>query len=90
VEAQAAGLRKRHLRDACPIRSTRALSAGRFVPGTLPFNGGATISDALWAGLPALTCAGEALLRHGRQPSHAVGLPELITYTLADHEALAL
>ena len=28
---------------------------------TLPFNAGATASDALWAGLPLLTCSGSNL-----------------------------
>ncbi len=27
---------------------------------TLPFNGGTTVSDALWAGLPVVACSGEA------------------------------
>ena len=26
---------------------------------TLPYNAGATANDALWVGLPLLTCAGE-------------------------------
>ncbi len=58
---------------------------------TLPFNGGATVSDALWAGLPVVTCAGEAFAaRMAGSLLHAVGLPELVTHSLADYEALAL
>jgi predicted O-linked N-acetylglucosamine transferase (SPINDLY family) len=58
---------------------------------TLPYNAHTTASDALWAGLPVLTCAGSAFA--GRVASSllaAAGLPELITATLADYEALAL
>jgi predicted O-linked N-acetylglucosamine transferase (SPINDLY family) len=58
---------------------------------TLPFNGGTTASDALWAGLPVLTCAGEAMAsRMAGSLLHAVGMPELVTRSLADYEALAL
>ena len=58
---------------------------------TLPFNGGTTASDALWAGLPVLTCAGEAMAaRMAGSLLRAVGLPELVTTSLADYEALAL
>lgn len=58
---------------------------------TLPFNAGTTASDALWAGLPVLTCAGDAFAaRMAGSLLHAVGLPELVTHSLADYEALAL
>ena len=58
---------------------------------TLPYTGHTTVSDALWTGLPAVTCAGDAfpglvaasLLK-------AVGLPELIAPDPAAYEALAL
>ena len=58
---------------------------------TLPYNGGATISDALWAGLPVVTCPGEAFgSRYGGSLLHAVGMSELISDSLADYELLAL
>jgi predicted O-linked N-acetylglucosamine transferase (SPINDLY family) len=58
---------------------------------TLPFNAGTTASDALWAGLPVLTCAGESFAaRMAGSLLQAVGLPELITHNLADYEAKAL
>jgi protein O-GlcNAc transferase len=58
---------------------------------TLPFNAGATASDALWAGLPVVTCAGEAFAgRMAGSLLHAAGLPELVTHSLEDYEALAL
>jgi predicted O-linked N-acetylglucosamine transferase (SPINDLY family) len=58
---------------------------------TLPFNAGTTASDALWAGVPVLTCAGDAYAaRMAGSLLRAVGLPELITTSLADYESLAL
>jgi predicted O-linked N-acetylglucosamine transferase (SPINDLY family) len=58
---------------------------------TLPVNAHATCSDALWAGLPVLTCAGETFIsRVAGSLLNAIGLPELITYTLEDYEAVAL
>jgi predicted O-linked N-acetylglucosamine transferase (SPINDLY family) len=58
---------------------------------TLPFNAGTTASDALWAGLPVLTCIGEALAsRMAASLLTAIDLPELITTTQEDYEALAV
>jgi protein O-GlcNAc transferase len=58
---------------------------------TLPFNAGTTASDALWAGLPVLTCAGEAFAaRMAGSILKAAGLPELIAHSPAEYEAKAL
>lgn len=58
---------------------------------TLPINAHTTASDALWAGLPVLTCMGNAFAsRVAGSLLHAVGLPEMATHTLMDYEALAL
>lgn len=58
---------------------------------TNPFNAGTTASDALWAGLPVLTWAGETFgSRMAGSLLHAVGLPELVTHSLQDYEALAI
>jgi protein O-GlcNAc transferase len=58
---------------------------------TLPVNAHTTASDALWAGLPVLTCRGRAFIgRVAASVLAAAGLPELITDNLADYEALAL
>jgi predicted O-linked N-acetylglucosamine transferase (SPINDLY family) len=58
---------------------------------TLPFNAGTTASDALWAGLPVLTCTGEALAsRYAGSLLKALGLDELITDSLEDYEAMAI
>lgn len=58
---------------------------------TLPYNAHATASYALWAGVPVLTCQGQAFAgRVGASLLSAIGLFELVTYTLADYEAMAL
>ena len=58
---------------------------------TLPFNGGTTTSDALWAGLPVVTLSGEAFAsRMSASLLSAIGLPELATASAAEYEALAL
>jgi predicted O-linked N-acetylglucosamine transferase (SPINDLY family) len=58
---------------------------------TLPYNAHTTASDALWAGLPVLTCRGKTFAgRVAASLLTAVGLPELIASSLADYEALAL
>jgi protein O-GlcNAc transferase len=58
---------------------------------TLPYNAHATASDALWAGLPVLTCLGGSYAsRVAGSLLTAVGLPELVTTSLAGYEALAL
>ncbi len=58
---------------------------------TFPFNAGTTASDALWAGLPLLTWSGRSFAsRMAGSLLHAVNLPELITFTLADYEEKAV
>ena len=58
---------------------------------TLPYNAGATASDALWAGLPVLTCIGESFAsRYAASLLRAIGLPELVTETQLEYEALAI
>src|SRR6185312_9132449 len=58
---------------------------------TLPYNAHTTGSDALWAGLPVLTCKGRAFPgRVGASLLNAVGLADMVTDTLEDYEALAL
>ena len=58
---------------------------------TFPFNGGTTVSDALWAGLPVLTRVGEAFSsRMASSMLQAIDLPELITDTENQYEAAAI
>ena len=57
---------------------------------TLPYNAQTTAVDALWAGLPVLTCLGGAFSgRVAASVLTALGLPELITASLEEYEALA-
>jgi len=58
---------------------------------TSPYNAHATACDALWVGLPVVTCQGATFA--GRVASsllHAIGLDELVTTQLAEYEALAI
>jgi predicted O-linked N-acetylglucosamine transferase (SPINDLY family) len=58
---------------------------------TLPYNAHTTAADALWAGLPVVTCAGVGFAsRVAGSLLHTIGLPELVTLNLPDYEALAL
>jgi predicted O-linked N-acetylglucosamine transferase (SPINDLY family) len=58
---------------------------------TFPFNGGTTASEALWMGLPALTCSGRSFAsRMCGSLLKAVGLPQLITHSLAEYENMAV
>jgi protein O-GlcNAc transferase len=58
---------------------------------TLPYNAHTTASDALWVGLPLLTCTGRTFAsRVAASLLHAVGLPELVTHSIADYESLAM
>jgi protein O-GlcNAc transferase len=58
---------------------------------TLPYNAHTTASDALWAGLPVLTCLGKTFAgRVGESLLRAVGLPELVAGSLNEYQTLAL
>ncbi len=58
---------------------------------TLPYNAHTTACDALWAGVPLLTCLGTTFVgRVAASLLKAVGLDELIAYSLDEYEALAL
>ena len=58
---------------------------------TLPYNAHTTTSDALWAGLPVLTCMGKSFAaRVAGSLLSAMNLPELITNTQADFESKAI
>jgi predicted O-linked N-acetylglucosamine transferase (SPINDLY family) len=58
---------------------------------SLPYNAHTTASDALWAGLPLLTCLGSTFPgRVAASVLDAAGMPELITRSLDEYEALAL
>src|SRR5262249_29376349 len=58
---------------------------------TLHYNAHATAADALWAGVPVLTCPGTTFAsRVAGSLVSAVGLPELIMASLTEYEALAI
>lgn len=58
---------------------------------TLPVCAHTTASDALWAGLPLVTCLGSTFVgRVGASLLQAIGLPQLIANNLEDYEALIL
>jgi len=58
---------------------------------TVPFGAHSTACDALWAGVPLLTCRGATFSgRVAGSLLNAVGLPELVTDTREDYEASAL
>jgi predicted O-linked N-acetylglucosamine transferase (SPINDLY family) len=58
---------------------------------TLPYGAHSTATDALWAGLPLLTCLGKAFPgRVAASLLRAAGLPELVTTSLVDYEERAL
>ena len=93
-EAQARGLDPERLifakRMELPEHLARHRLADLFLD-TLPYNAHTTASDALWAGLPVLTCMGESFAsRVAASLLNAVGLPELVTTTAHDYKALAI
>jgi protein O-GlcNAc transferase len=58
---------------------------------TFPYNAHTTASDALWAGLPLLTRMGQSFAsRVTGSLLTAIDLPELITTSLEEYEALAI
>jgi predicted O-linked N-acetylglucosamine transferase (SPINDLY family) len=58
---------------------------------TFPYNAHTTASDALWAGLPVLTRTGESFAsRVAASLLIAIDLPELITSTQEEYDALAI
>jgi len=93
-EAEARGIRDDRLIFAPelpnPDHLARFALADLFLD-TLPYNAHTLASDALWGGCPVLTCSGETFpSRVAGSLLRAVGLPELVTTSLAEYEALAL
>jgi predicted O-linked N-acetylglucosamine transferase (SPINDLY family) len=57
---------------------------------TLPINAHTTASDALWAGLPLITCLGKTFPgRVAASLLYSIGLGDLVTMSLYDYEKLA-
>jgi predicted O-linked N-acetylglucosamine transferase (SPINDLY family) len=58
---------------------------------SFPFNGGSTVSDALWCGVPVVTLAGDSFAsRMAGSLLHALRVPELITTDLESYRAKAI
>lgn len=77
-------------RVAPPVYLARYALADLFLD-TFPFNAGTTANDALWMGLPVLTCSGRAFAaRMAGSLLHAAGLDTLITTDLHDYEEKAV
>ncbi|MHB8814746.1 MAG: tetratricopeptide repeat protein [Steroidobacteraceae bacterium] len=93
-EADARGLDERRLIFAPPMAPPAHLArlrAADLFLDTLPCNAHTTASDALWAGLPVLTRAGKSFAaRVGASLLGAAGLPELVTTSAEEYEALAI
>ena len=93
-EAAARGIAAERLVFAPRVKPAEHLARHRAADlflDTLPYGAHTTASDALWTGLPVLTCQGSTFAgRVGASLLHAAGLPELITGSLDAYEALAL
>jgi predicted O-linked N-acetylglucosamine transferase (SPINDLY family) len=93
-EAQAQGVEPQRLIFASQLEHSAHLARLKLadlVLDTLPCNAHTTASDALWAGVPLVTCTGPTFAgRVAASLLHAVGLPELVTDNLDDYEVLAL
>jgi predicted O-linked N-acetylglucosamine transferase (SPINDLY family) len=77
-------------RLALPEHLARHRLADLFLD-TQPYGAHTTTSDALWAGLPVLTCPGESFAaRVAGSLVRTAGLPELVVPDLDAYEALAL
>jgi predicted O-linked N-acetylglucosamine transferase (SPINDLY family) len=76
--------------DRAPAEHLARLSLADLFLDSLPYNAHTTASDALWAGVPVLTQRGKSFAgRVGASLLAAAGLPELVTETQAEYEALA-
>jgi predicted O-linked N-acetylglucosamine transferase (SPINDLY family) len=94
-EAQARGVAAERILFAPlvpdPAEHLARISLADLFLDTLPYNAHTSASDALWAGLPVLTLAGNSFAgRVAASALKAIGLPELIAKTPAEYESLAL
>jgi predicted O-linked N-acetylglucosamine transferase (SPINDLY family) len=76
----------------CPQSDHLArLQLADLVLDTAPYNAHTTASDALWVGVPIITCAGDTFpSRVAGSVLHAIGLEELVTTDLDRYFELAL
>jgi predicted O-linked N-acetylglucosamine transferase (SPINDLY family) len=94
LEAEKRGVSQTRLAFVSLIERSEYLARYRLANlflDTLPYNAGTTASDALWAGLPVLTCMGESFAsRVAASVLNAIELPELVTTTQEQYEAKAI
>jgi predicted O-linked N-acetylglucosamine transferase (SPINDLY family) len=92
AEAKRAGVDPARLRFASRVSQEEhlaRLAAADVALDTLPYGAHTTGSDALWMGVPLVTCRGNTFVgRVGASMLDAAGLPELVTDSLPDYEAL--
>jgi predicted O-linked N-acetylglucosamine transferase (SPINDLY family) len=93
-EAAARGIDPQRLIFAPRIATEDHLARHRLADlflDSLPCNAHTTASDALWTGLPVITCLGTTFAgRVAASLLRAVGLPELVTSSLDEYQSLAL
>lgn len=93
-QADAAGVERERLIFAprvAPAEYLARFQLADLVLDTFPYNAGTTASDALWMGVPILTLSGRSYIsRMAGSLLNAIGLPDLVTETLADYEKLAI
>ena len=94
-EAEAQGVRSDRLvfaaRRESPAEHLARLRLADLFLDTLPYNAHATASDALWAGLPIVTCRGHSFAgRVATSMLESAGLSELVTGSLQAYETLAM
>ncbi len=93
-EAERRGVKSTRLFFSEKLSKDRHLGRLRLVDLALDtriVNGAITTSDALWAGVPVITLQGGAFAScMSSSILNAIGLPELITQTLEEYEALAI
>ena len=94
LAADAAGVARQRLIFAPRVSPPEYLARFRLADvmlDTFPYNAGTTASDALWMGTPIVTLAGRSYIsRMAGSLLHAVGLPDLVTDSLAAYEKLAV
>ncbi len=93
-EAQARGVAPERLIFAPRVAQSEHLARQRLADlflDTLPCNAHTTASDALWAGLPVLTCMGTTFAgRVAASLNRAIGLSEMVVESLGAYEVEAL
>ncbi|RJQ82993.1 MAG: tetratricopeptide repeat protein [Desulfobacteraceae bacterium] len=92
--AEAAGVGAERLRFAGALRIDRHLARLQLADlalDTFPYNGGATTSNVLWAGVPLLALMGKHFVsRMSASALMAVGLPELVAHSPVEYIGKAL